>query len=67
MAGDSGQHTLLLNMLGSVARRSRSAAAADHMKIRALPAGGGESSAIAAQQLKDRVNEHQIQYSYTMP
>ena len=39
----------------------------EHMHIWALAAGRDESRAIAAQQQQDRVNVHQIQYSYTMP
>ena len=37
------------------------------MHIRALAAGRDESRAIAAQHLKDRVNGHQIQYSFATP
>ena len=50
-------------MLGSFARPSLGAAAAEHVNIRASAAGRDESRAIAAQQLKDRVNDHQIQDS----
>ena len=54
-------------MLGFVARRSLSAAAAEHMIVGALAARRDEPGAIAAQQLEGRVDEHHIQYSYAMP
>ena len=54
-------------MLGSVARRILNAAAGEHMCLRA-PAGGTDvSRGHAAQQLRERAEDHLIQYSYTMP
>ena len=59
MTGGSGEH-LYANMIGSVARRSLNASGAEHVNIRALAAARGEFRAMAAQQPKDRVNEHRV-------